>query len=59
MLYTQLDEHFEITLDIARKYIYRIYLYPDAPLIFQPMKQDAKSNLLDYFNLIGNGISDF
>ena len=59
MLYTQLDEHFEITLDIARKYIYRIYLYPDAPAKFQPMKQEAKSNLLNYFNLIKNGDSDF
>lgn len=59
MLYTQLDEHFEITLEIARKYVYRIYLYPDAPLEFQPMKQEAKSNLLNYFNLIGSGISDF
>lgn len=59
MLYTQLNEHFEITLEIARKYVYRIYLYPDAPLEFQPMKQEAKSNLLNYFNLIGSGISDF
>ena len=59
MLYTQLDEHFEITLDIARKYIYRIYLYADAPLEFQPMKQEAKSNLLNYFNLIENDDSDF
>ena len=59
MLYTQLDENFEITLDIARKYIYRIYLYADAPLEFQPIKQEAKSNLLNYLNLIKSGDSDF
>ena len=48
MLYIQLDEHFEITLSTARKYIYRIYLYPDAPIVFQPMKQEAKEKLLSY-----------
>ena len=59
MLYTQLDEHFEITLDIARKYIYRIFLYANAPLEFQPMKQEAKENLLNYFRLIENSNTDF
>ena len=59
MLYTQLDEHFEITLEIARKYVYRIYLYPDAPPKFQPMKQEAKSSLLGYYNLIhNNGLTE-
>lgn len=58
MLYTHLDEHFEITLDTARKYIYRIYLYADAPLEFQPMNQEAKSNLLGYFDLVKDTRTD-
>ncbi len=52
VLYNQLPEEFDITLEIARKYIYRIYLYPDTPPKFQPMKQEAKSSLLGYYNLI-------
>ena len=54
VLYSQLPESFDITLEIARKYVYRIYLYPDAPAKFQPMKQEAKSSLLGYYNLIPN-----
>lgn len=54
VLYSQLPEEFDITLEIARKYVYRIYLYPDAPPKFQPMKQEVKSSLLGYYNLIPN-----
>lgn len=54
VLYSQLPESFDITLEISRKYVYRIYLYPDAPAKFQPMKQEAKSSLLGYYNLIPN-----
>ena len=54
VLYSQLPENFDITLEISRKYVYRIYLYPDAPAKFQPMKQEAKSSLLGYYNLIPN-----
>lgn len=59
VLYSQLPENFDITLEIARKYVYRIYLYPDAPPKFQPMKQEAKSSLLGYYNLIhNNGLTE-
>lgn len=54
VLYSQLPEEFDITLEIARKYVYRIYLYPDIPPKFQPMKQEAKNNLLGYYNLLPN-----
>ena len=54
VLYSQLPENFDITLEIARKYVYRIYLYPDAPPKFQPMKQEAKGILLGYYKLIHN-----
>ena len=54
VLYSQLPENFDITLEIARKYVYRIYLYPDASPKFQPVKQEAKGSLLEYYNLIHN-----
>lgn len=58
VLYSQLPENFDITLEIACKYVYRIYLYPDAPPKFQPMKQEAKGSLLGYYNLIlNNGLT--
>ena len=53
-LYCQLPEDFDVTLEIARKYIYRIMLYPDTPPKFQPMKQEEKSCLLGYYHLIHN-----
>ena len=59
VLYSQLPENFDITLEVARKYVYRIYLYPDAPPKFQPMKQEAKISLLGYYNLIhNNGLTE-
>lgn len=54
MLYANLSENFDITLETARKYIYRIFLYSNAPLEFQVMKQEAKENLLSYFRLINS-----